>query len=218
MPLVEPIPSPKADLPLCDQRPRTAPSRTAPSRPTVQIPVRAKPFTEVSAVFQTPVTSAQPTSSHSPIPPPPLPLVLQQHPPLRKKKSFSRVSSWLFPATHNRNISLDFITNMPKPVTAREGFYQCIDTKANAKISATTVSTRTVSVYESDLDEPTIPTSWSPDSSPGRVPHKQQSIELSRMRTFGRRHNISDTTSMSNLESEDEKTSHDFNGVVGVAF
>lgn len=74
---------------------------------------------------------------------PPLPLVLR--PPLRKKKSFSRVSNWLFPAgsspnlTSNNNnngedpfqqgrqeISRESVTNQPKPIKEGEGFYQCI--------------------------------------------------------------------------------------------
>ncbi|KAL0472178.1 hypothetical protein QR685DRAFT_228284 [Neurospora intermedia] len=75
---------------------------------------------------------------------PPLPLVLR--PPLRKKKSFSRVSNWLFPgggATGSNysnsnlpdaydsyrkrqdSISKDSITNVPKPIKQNEGYYQC---------------------------------------------------------------------------------------------
>lgn len=71
---------------------------------------------------------------------PPLPLVLR--PPLRKKKSFSRVSSWLSfhqggdgflggnghhsSGLHERGMSFDSVTNQPQPVTQRDGFYQCI--------------------------------------------------------------------------------------------
>ncbi|KAK3400382.1 hypothetical protein B0T20DRAFT_349333 [Sordaria brevicollis] len=79
---------------------------------------------------------------------PPLPLVLR--PPLRKKKSFSRVSNWLFPGTGNvsdsnissptdtyrsnsnsnrkrreDSISKDSITNVPRPIKESEGYYQC---------------------------------------------------------------------------------------------
>lgn len=62
-------------------------------------------------------------------------------------------------------------------------------------------SRSTVSTFESELDEPTIPTTWSPNSSPGGSHRKQQevtirelsmdsdrngkSIELTRVRTFG---------------------------------
>jgi hypothetical protein len=62
------------------------------------------------------------------------------------------------------------------------------------------MSVSTVSTLESELDEPTIPTTWTPNSSPGRGPMKmditiralsmdsdrqEKSIELTRMRTFG---------------------------------
>jgi hypothetical protein len=56
-----------------------------------------------------------------------------------------------------------------------------------------------VSTLESELDEPTIPTTWTPHSSPGRGPkndvairalsmdsdRNEKSIELTRVRTFG---------------------------------
>lgn len=186
-------------LPLADQRPKTAPTKT------VHIPTRLKSFTEASATFNSPSTPPNPPTrlERSLPPPPPLPLVLQApHPPLRKKKSFSRVSNWLFPGAgseHSRNISLDSVTNTPKPITTREGFYQCIELKqAHANVSNISVST--VSTLESDLDEPTIPTTWTPHSSPGRAPMKtdvtirtmsmdsdrnEKSIELTRLRTFG---------------------------------
>jgi len=145
-------------------RPKTAPH-------TVHIPVRAKSFTEASAAFDNRVRTP---------PPPPLPLVLQTRPPLRKKKSFSRVSSWLFPSEHARNISMDSVTNMPKPVTSREGFYQCIDTKAT-RMSIRSVST--VSTLESEIDEPTAPTTLTPGSSPGAA--TKRGNELTRATTFG---------------------------------
>lgn len=144
--------------------------RTAPIKPTVHIPVRAKSFTEASAPFSA-IEKEQP--------PPPLPLVLQQtRPPLRKKKSFSRVSSWLFPSEHNRNISLDSVTNTPKPVTSREGFYQCIEAHPRRH------SVSTVSTLESTIDEPTATTTWTAHSSPGGQDKKDE-IELTRIATFG---------------------------------
>ncbi|KAI1854130.1 hypothetical protein JX266_001271 [Neoarthrinium moseri] len=98
-------------------------------------------------------------------PPPPLPLLLR--PPLRKKKSFSRVSSWLgFPDDigHTRNISLDSITNKPIPVQASDGFYQVAAPTRKASFE----SDETLSDWTSDgdaLEEQTVPTSWSPSSS-----------------------------------------------------
>ncbi|KAK0701828.1 histidine phosphatase superfamily, partial [Lasiosphaeria miniovina] len=136
------------------------------------------------------------SSSNRPLAPP-LPLVLR--PPLRKKKSFSRVSSWLFPnigssssnadddqiqqqqQQHRRDISLDSITNKPKPVRGGEGFYQCV---APPRTSMDTLESASSSTWETrdeddeddeddddDDDEfsktHTVPTTtWSPGSSP----------------------------------------------------
>lgn len=120
---------------------------------------------------------------------PPLPLVLR--PPLRKKKSFSRVSNWLFPATeHQRDISLESITNRPKPVTGNEGFYQCVGTpEAAGRTSLDTVSSvSTVSTWETEEERQTIPTTWSPGSSPvmeqDTPAARPQAID--RSATFGR--------------------------------
>lgn len=194
MPPVKPSFAERVAVPFADQRPKTAPTKT------VHIPTRLKSFTEASAAFNAP--STPPRRDEHVLPPPPLPLVLQAppHPPLRKKKSFSRVSNWLFPGPdHSRNISLDSVTNTPKPVTSREGFYQCIELKQTPANTSTT-SVSTISTLESELDEPTIPTTWTPHSSPGRGPMKdeftiralsidserqEKSIELTRMRTFG---------------------------------
>jgi hypothetical protein len=199
MPSVQPSFAERVVLPLADQRPKTAPSKT------VHIPTRLKSFTEASATFNSPSTPPTPPHQFDRAlpPPPPLPLVLQApHPPLRKKKSFSRVSNWLFPAAgseHSRNISLDSVTNTPKQVTIREGFYQCVDLK-QPQANVSTLSVSTVSTLESELDAPTIPTTWSPHSSPGGAPRKadvtirtmsmdsdrnEKSIELTRLRTFG---------------------------------
>lgn len=77
---------------------------------------------------------------------PPLPLILR--PPLRKKKSFSRVSDWLFPADKNdrsttspgcglasftarqRAMSVDSVTNAPRALKDSEGFYQTLPPSA----------------------------------------------------------------------------------------
>lgn len=91
---------------------------------------------------------------------PPLPLVLR--PPLRKKKSFSRVSNWLFPAgsspnlttngnnnsddpfqQRRREISRDSVTNQPRPIKESDGFYQCI-----APPNATMSMTNTEHLYD----------------------------------------------------------------------
>jgi hypothetical protein len=113
--------------------------------------------------------------------PPPLPLVLR--PPLRKKKSFSRVSTWLFPGSeHSRDLSLDSVTNLPRPVKGREGFYQCVATNGRpAQWSASSLNT--VSSWASDdKDLPSAPTAWSPESTPSR---RWDGVPLERCATFG---------------------------------
>ena len=107
---------------LSSDRPRTAPPKTQAQAPSQASP-RGGPYE---------ANSSRKVGGR--VPPPPLPLRLR--PPLRKKKSFSRVSSWLFlpnngdhqhlhhPHPHNRDISLDSITNLPRPVTGADGFYQ----------------------------------------------------------------------------------------------
>ncbi len=98
---------------------------------------------------------------------PPLPLVLR--PPLRKKKSFSRVSNWLFPSedgSHGRDISLDSVTNLPRPVTGREGFYQCMTPAEAPGRRSSLDSVTTVSTWTTTEEDRTMPTTWSPGSSP----------------------------------------------------
>lgn len=121
---------------------------------------------------------------------PPLPLVLR--PPLRKKKSFSRVSSWLFPgnAEHNRDLSLDSVTNLPRPVKGREGFYQCITPSGDGAPERRSFDTDiTVTTWRTE-DEQTAPTTtWSPGSTPVTKP--EQVTPLERTATFGRESNAS---------------------------
>ncbi|KAI1170508.1 hypothetical protein F4777DRAFT_591872 [Nemania sp. FL0916] len=94
-------------------------------------------------------------------PPPPLPLRLR--PPLRKKKSFSRVSSWLFPAgaEHKKEISLDSLTNAPQPMTGSQGFYQVARPERTRRSSFDSEST--VSDWTTE-EQTTIMTSLSPSS------------------------------------------------------
>ncbi|KAH8597235.1 hypothetical protein B0O99DRAFT_670806 [Bisporella sp. PMI_857] len=174
--------------------PETRP-QTAPSRP-VLIPSRLKSFTEASAAFTShPITSAisqqtttitSSASSHPSHPnnllnrelppPPPLPLVLQstQHPTLKRKKSFSRISNWLSSSTsRSRNNSLSSITNTPKALTSREGFYQCVLPHEMRRTSSTSSITSRPSSTTSEMEEdpvaPPTTTSWSPYSSPGKT-------------------------------------------------
>ncbi|KAF3766777.1 hypothetical protein M406DRAFT_350250 [Cryphonectria parasitica EP155] len=133
---------------------------------------------------------------------PPLPLILR--PPLRKKKSFSRVSDWLFPAgmeetnpglptplpfRHSRRFSRDSITNAPRALTDKEGFYQTLPPSAifsgrrSSFDSASDVSRPfSGSIYSTDDDHAgggtnTVATSthWSPGSTPPEPSRRMQS-------------------------------------------
>ncbi|GAP82904.1 putative acid phosphatase-like protein [Rosellinia necatrix] len=110
------------------------------------------------------------------VPPPPLPLRLR--PPLRKKKSFSRVSNWLNPAgaagtaatRHKRDVSYDSITNAPAPVTGRKGFYQvavCSPEQPNRRRRSSFDSASVVSDWtvEEEEEETTLITSLSPSNA-----------------------------------------------------
>lgn len=96
--------------------------------------------------------------------PPPLPLVLR--PPLRKKKSFSRVSNWLsLNQKHNRDLSLESVTNVPRPVRGTEGFYQCVPAGQGSE-RRSFGSVGSVSTWDTEDEERTVPTTWSPGSTP----------------------------------------------------
>lgn len=171
LPLAPPQASTSADA----EAPRP---KTAPSRPTVHIPNRSKSFDEASSAFS--------SSTASP-PPPPLPLFLPRtNPQVRAKKSFSRVSNWLFPGSnaevsHTRTFSGDSITNKPIPVTKAQGFYQCVPPSATfgkkerhvAQVSVDSGSD------ESTLNEPNQ--GW---VSSGTTPRSSRD-ELARTTTFG---------------------------------
>ncbi|OBT78940.1 hypothetical protein VF21_02868 [Pseudogymnoascus sp. 05NY08] len=107
----------------------------------------------------TPLHSPSSTTSYTSLPPPPLPLLLPR-PPLRKKKSFSRVSTWLS-GGHSRHLSLDSVTNAPIPVTARDGFYQCVD----ARLGGGSLS----SIGSASGEDLTGPTSWTSVSEVGTL-------------------------------------------------
>ncbi|KAM0472857.1 hypothetical protein ACHAPX_008534 [Trichoderma viride] len=116
-----------------------------------------------------------------PPPPPPLPLVLR--PPLRKKKSFSRVSTWLFQEPGRaRNQSMDSITNAPLPIKGSEGFYQCV-TPPRRPDRRSTETFDTLSTWSTNDGDRSVPTAWSPRSTPTR---KEEDGLLERSATFGK--------------------------------
>lgn len=100
---------------------------------------------------------------------PPLPLVLR--PPLRKKKSFSRVSSWLFPGgaeeSHRRGVSTNSVTNAPRPVRENDGFYQCVDPPRRSSVGSDSSLSTWKTTEDEEEEGQTVPTTtWSPGSSP----------------------------------------------------
>lgn len=144
---------------------------------------------------------------------PPLPLILR--PPLRKKKSFSRVSNWLFPAggeqqddgedveedyspttssargrtLHRRDVSNDSVTNVPRALTERDGYYQTLPPSAifsgrrSSFDSMSDVLSATGSVYSTDEEmypgrmgtttATSTHTYWSPANTPPEAARRQ---------------------------------------------
>jgi hypothetical protein len=137
--------------------------QTAPAQP-IQIPKRQTPFAEASARFNNSSSREDHEDLDRPLAPP-LPLVLR--PPLRKKKSFSRVSHWLFPGAepHQRDMSLDSVTNLPRPINESEGFYQTVTPAGRNSFDTATSATSTWETEEEGQSQ-TVPTTWSPGSSP----------------------------------------------------
>ncbi|KAJ4327276.1 hypothetical protein N0V84_002289 [Fusarium piperis] len=162
-------------------RPHTAPIRTPPTTPPTKVHAKPPRRARTPGTPSTP-TSTPPRVKRADVPlPPPLPLVLR--PPLRKKKSFSRVSSWLFPGSqHSRNLSFDSVTNAPRPIKGNEGFYQVSLGETSGR-RRSTESVDTVSTWESDDEGRTVPTTCSLGSTPAV---SQDEPLISRFATFGR--------------------------------
>ncbi|KAL2148516.1 hypothetical protein VTH82DRAFT_2070 [Thermothelomyces myriococcoides] len=182
-----------------DDRPRTAPSRshsTTPFEGTPELTVSAQSsppqrynrFTiQNQNRYGSPSTSSSDGRSTADIPlAPPLPLVLR--PPLRKKKSFSRVSNWLFDPedgaspTVSATAAAVHTTTSPRPVKESDGFYQCVAPpeglpRTSMDTSSSVYTWETGGNSDSDDDAAdagtkTLPTTattattWSPDQTP----------------------------------------------------
>lgn len=197
------------------QRAPTGEPTTAPPRPVAASAFNSHPPWRSPQIIDNSVDIGVPLA-------PPLPLILR--PPLRKKKSFSRVSSWLFPAgeedrervpcpQHRREVSLDSVTNAPRALTDRDGFYQTLPPSAvfsgrRSSFGSMSDITRsqTHSVYSTDEDPfvgpgtGTATSNWSPGSTPpenarrkdssstsGYMSGHSPSLCLSRTGTFGSR-------------------------------
>lgn len=163
------------------ERPHTAPIRSprTPVRTLITPPRRSRTSEEKRSPSTPP---SRPRRGDMP-PPPPLPLVLR--PPLRKKKSFSRVSSWLFPGSqHNRNMSFDSVTNAPRPIRGCQGFYQ-VSLGGASEHRRSTESIDTASTWESDDENRTVPTTCSVGST-AAVSQDEPLIPRFATSTFGR--------------------------------
>ncbi|KAI1268219.1 hypothetical protein F5Y18DRAFT_220661 [Xylariaceae sp. FL1019] len=132
------LPALPPDAPSFSERLSSDRPQTAPTKPAVQGPYQANSSRKLEGRA----------------PPPPLPLRLR--PPLRKKKSFSQVSTWLFPADSEKHSTAIGLTNTPKPLTHADGFYQ-VATRRSSIDSDSTSSDWTV-------EEQTLPTPLSPRS------------------------------------------------------
>ncbi|KAI1097920.1 hypothetical protein F4804DRAFT_145682 [Jackrogersella minutella] len=146
-PEMEPMPDIPAlppNAPSFSERLSSDRPHTAPSQPSVRTAYKANSSRKVEGR----------------VPPPPLPLRLR--PPLRKKKSFSRVSTWLFPGEeYKQDISLESLTNVPKPVTGYDGFYQIAGPEDDQRCSLDTLTASS----DWTVEEQTMPTSLSPSST-----------------------------------------------------
>lgn len=158
-----------------DGRPHTAPApgpRDAAANKTFDVPrdLAAAAFNShppfVRAREETPPTTPHAFRSDDrylerPLAPP-LPLVLR--PPLRKKKSFSRVSSWLFPGDstnyQRRDMSVSSVTNAPRPIRGNEGFYQPAALTRRDSFDSDSSSLRTweTTTTEEEEERQTVPT------------------------------------------------------------
>ncbi|GJC78027.1 hypothetical protein ColLi_00865 [Colletotrichum liriopes] len=87
---------------------------------------------------------------------------------------------------HQRRISHDSITNFPRPVKDREGFYQCVHAPQGRRASSDSAST--VSTSESEDGAQTVPTTWSPSST---LATRAEEPPLERVATFRKEKDVS---------------------------
>ncbi|KAK3307548.1 uncharacterized protein B0T15DRAFT_182161 [Chaetomium strumarium] len=138
------------------------------SRPPLHTPYTAPPYG----------SSAEKGNNHLERPlAPPLPLVLR--PPLRKKKSFSHVSNWLFrPEGEGEgegeggddSSPTTAATYTPRPVKESDGFYQCVAPPEGLPRTSmeTSSSVYTWTTADDEDEAKTVPTTtaWSPEQTP----------------------------------------------------
>lgn len=182
-----------------DDRPRTAPSHMTVQEKTLSLTAAAQSHSSQPTTTTTPYPAIPPyhrgrsssprddgRDAHLERPlAPPLPLVLR--PPLRKKKSFSRVSNWLFNPEDDHNSSAGssptmIFTTSPRPVKESDGFYQCLAPpeglpRTSMETSSSVYTWETNETKHGDGDDgsseedetktvPTTMAAWSPDQTP----------------------------------------------------
>jgi hypothetical protein len=183
-----------------DDRPRTAPSNMRSSmtvqEKTLELTAAAQSQPSPTAFTSTrydnttnnnnlssPSEQSDSDSMERPLAPP-LPLVLR--PPLRKKKSFSRVSNWLFQPEGNPHAdespdsspTMTFptttATTSPRPVKESDGFYQCVAPpeglpRTSMETSSSVYTWETNGDDDDEEEAKTVPTTtaaWSPEQTP----------------------------------------------------
>lgn len=98
--------------------------------------------------------------------------------PLRKK-SFARVSNWLFPgsgAEQSGGLSLDFVARTPRQSQGRAA------TEPRGRASCDSLGS--CSGWETDDEQCTVPTTWSPGSS--SAARQDEAPAMERSATFGK--------------------------------
>lgn len=94
-------------------------------------------------------------------------MTIASPPPLRKKKSFSRVSSWLFPGPEeNSGESMDEGGKLSRSMKRKQELYHCTAASSGSPGRQSCDSSASVSTWTTDDGEDTAPTAWSPDSTP----------------------------------------------------
>lgn len=121
-------------------RPRTAPPKTSSSSPQFILPVAGTDFN-----FKPESPRRRPVEEQQMRPP----LPLQYRPPLRKKKSFSRVTDWIGRQERPNRAGSEPITNSPLPVQPNKGHYEVVAANDWSRGS----SYATFSEWSSDRDE-----------------------------------------------------------------
>ncbi|KHN97889.1 uncharacterized protein MAM_04278 [Metarhizium album ARSEF 1941] len=173
-------------MPLIPALPPAAPSFSQRLNADIKRPLTAPIKASANAIpcheKTTPEDSLMATVKQNQAVSPPLSRVLR--PPLRKKKSFSHVSAWLF-SDHDQGKPRDFdvVTNRPKPVKNRGGFYQIVSAHGTVG-QRSCESINSISTWQSRDEEDTTPSMSSSESTP--MSKQEEKSKTDRRATFGK--------------------------------